>query len=357
MKNIILSLLIGGVSLGAVACSGSEHGDHSKSEKVSEALYHCPMHPTYTSDRPGDCSICGMALVPVDQEEEGSAQEGHGIEGQGRIKVNTRRRQLIGLKTALVEARPLVQVIRTVGRIAYDPELYRTQEEFLTALATQRRLAKGSGVEAQERSANLVSASRLRLKILGLSNRQIDALARKGKPELGLLLSQGKGQKVWLYADVYENDLPIVEMGQTVEAVSASLPGKIFHGKVRAIDPNINPQTRSVRVRVRLDDPEGHLRPDLYLNARIKVDLGLRISIPASAIVDSGVRQVLFVDEGDGYLSPRSAKLGVRAQGFVEILEGAEEGESVVTSGNFLIDSESKLRAALSGLAEGGHQH
>lgn len=333
-----------------------KHSGHGKNKKAkAQALYQCPMHPTYTSKEKGECPICGMNLIPVELDE-GDGEESK-VEGQARVKLDSRRRQLIGLKTEVVKRRRMIKVIRAVGRVAYDPQLYRTQEEYLTALVSYRRIKKGGGAEAVRRAKTLLDSSRLRLNILGISDVQVDELAKSGKPEVGLLLAQGKGQKLWLYADVYEYDLSLVRVGQTVEAVSSSLPGQRFTGRIKAIDPTINPKTRSVRIRVLLHDSKGLLRPGMYLNARIQVDLGERLAIPIEAVMDTGVRQIVFVDEGNGYLMPREMRLGVRAEDYVEVEEGVEEGERVVTSGNFLIDSESKLKAAISAVASGGHQH
>ncbi|MFC1678756.1 efflux RND transporter periplasmic adaptor subunit [Elusimicrobiota bacterium] len=356
--TLILVLVVAVAALGA-ACkkSGEGHGGPGVAKAEKKPLYHCPMHPTFTSDRQEPCPICGMDLVVIEDAEDGGEHEGKVVKGQGRVRINPRRRQNIGVKTETASLRRLVKVIRTVGRVAYDPKLYRTQEEYLTALNSYRQIKAGSSEEAGQRAKALLESSRLRLKIMGISNAQIAELEKSAKPEEGLLLSQGKGQKLWLYADVYESELGHVQVGQTIEAVSASMPGRKFSGKLKAIDPTINPKTRSVRVRVLLSDPKGVLRPDTYLNAHIRVDLGERLAIPVDAVVDSGVRQIIFVDEGDGYLSPREALLGVRVDDYVEILEGAEDGEDVVTSGNFLIDSESKLKAAISAFGSGGHRH
>lgn len=338
------------------ACGRDGHEGHEAAEASKKQVYHCPMHPTYTSEKPGECPICGMDLVPVEAREHAGRAKEAGVEGQAAVQVDARRRQLIGLTTEPAARRKMIKVIRTVGRIAYDPELYRTQEEFLTALESVRRIERGGSSEASERARNLLKSSRLKLKILGLSETQIDELARLGRPETSLLLSQGKGGKPWLYADVYESELPLVRVGQRVEATSPSAPGQAFEGTVKAIDPAVNPKTRSVRVRAQLEDPKGLLRPDTYLNARIRVDLGELLAIPESAVIDTGVRQVVFIDEGDGYLAPREVTMGVRTEGYAQVREGLAEGDPVVTSGNFLIDSESKLQAAISAFA-GGHAH
>jgi Cu(I)/Ag(I) efflux system membrane fusion protein len=353
---VIITLVLGACGQG-MDHSSMKHGEEAVNSKSAKGLklFHCPMHPTYTSEGEGDCAICGMSLVPIEVQDRGGAESG--VPGQSRVKINARRRQLIGLKTEAVEVRPLIKIIRTVGRVAYDPELYRTQEEYLTALGTYRRLQNGGTPDSQARAKSLLSSSRLRLKLLGLSGNQIDALASRGKPELALLLAQGKGSRSWLYAEIYEGDLGSVRVGQSVEAVSASMADVRFSGFVKAIDPTINPKSRSVRIRVQLEDPEGRLRPDMYLNARIHIDLGTRLSIPKDAIVDTGVRRIVFVDTNqDGYIEPREVVLGVRAEDYVEVREGVDEEERVVTSANFLIDSESKLRSALA-VISAGHQH
>ncbi|MFH1723257.1 MAG: heavy metal-binding domain-containing protein, partial [Elusimicrobiota bacterium] len=221
MKRLrIIAALIVAVAVASAAC-GKQHDDHEghESEKAAKAekkaLYHCPMHPTYTSDKPGECPICGMTLVPIEQDEVGGVDEhaAHKVEGQAKVKIDPRRRQLIGLQTAPASRRRMTKVIRTVGRVAYDPELYRTQEEYLTAVASYRTIKAGSSADAAGRSKTLLESSKLRLKILGLSDGQIGDLERRGAPDPGLLMTQGKGQKLWLYADIYESELGFVKVG------------------------------------------------------------------------------------------------------------------------------------------------
>lgn len=353
MKTLTLTALLLIPVVFAACSKQDEHAAEIPEAKVSK--YHCPMHPTYIKDGPAECAICGMDLVPIEEEEDDD-EFIEDVEGLATVKVDPRRRQLIGLKTGTTEMAPMIRIVRTVGRVAYDPKLYRTQEEYLTALSSYERIKTASSAEAVSRSKAMVDASRLRLRILGLSDKQIDVLSKGGAPERGLLLAQGKGSKPWMYADLYESDLELVEVGQEVEAVSKAIPGEIFLGKVAAIDSTVNPKTRTVRLRVRLDDPKGLLRPDTYLNARIHADLGIRISIPDTAIIDTGVRQVVFVDTGDGYIEPREVELGVRAEGRVEIRDGLDEDDEVVTSGNFLIDSESRLKAVIAGMTS-NHDH
>ncbi|MDD5656991.1 MAG: efflux RND transporter periplasmic adaptor subunit [Elusimicrobia bacterium] len=302
-------------------------------------FYRSPMNPNETSPAPAKDSM-GMDMAPVYAEPAAPSEP-------GAFQVSARRRQEIGVRTAPARVRPLIKTIRTVGRIAYDPELYRAQEEHLAALAAFRQAKAGASGRAAAQAKALVDSSRLRLRLLGLSDRQIGALGRGGRPDQGLLLSSGQGASLWLYAQVYESDLPVVRVGQPAEASSPSLPGEVFAGTISAIDPVLDPKTRSARVRVKVTDRGGRLRPDMYLNAVLSLDLGPRLTIPREAVLDTGVRQFVFVDLGDGYLGPRNVVLGERAEELVEVREGLHEGEMVVTSGNFLIDSESRLKAAL----------
>jgi membrane fusion protein, copper/silver efflux system len=330
--------MLAAAALVLAACSKS--GGAAKRKIL---YYRSPMNPAVHSPVPMKDQM-GMDYVPVYADE---VQNTKVVDGRAGFALDARRRQLIGLRVATVERRKLVRVIDTVGRIAYDPELYRTQEEFLTALTSWKAIKAGGDAGAAARAKSLLDSSRLRLRVLGLSDAQIDRLGARGKPDVGLLLAQGKGSRPWLYAEIYESELALVRPGQEVAAVSPSLPGLTFRGRIASVDPNINPKTRSVRVRVRLADPDGLLRPDLYLDARIRVDLGEHLAVPRSAVVDTGIHQFVFVDQGDGYLDPREVTLGMSAGDYFEVRSGVKEGEKVVTSGNFLVDSESQLRAAM----------
>lgn len=361
MRYLFLTLAM----ISSTACSRRDHEGRSEDEGSGKQeagerrilFYRHPMTPAITSPVPRKDEM-GMDYVPVYADEHAGAEApGEGVEGLARVRVEGRRRQLIGLKTAKAEVRPLVKTIRTVGRIAYDPELYRTQEEFLSALKAYRRSRASALPRSRERAKSLVASSRLRLQSLGLSDAQIKDLGAGGKPEIGLLIAPGRGGMLWLYADVYEGELALIGAGQEVEATSSSLPGETFRGEIAAVDRVLNPATRSARVRVKIKDARGLLRPGMYLRAVILIPLGERLAVPGEAVVDTGVRQIVFVDEGDGFLDPRKVLLGVRSEDYVEVLEGVSEGDPVVTSGSFLIDSESKLKAAISAIAGGAHRH
>ncbi len=358
---------------------------------VQGIKYHCPMHPSYISDKPGECPICGMTLVPIENAAapagQGSktgklahrilyyrspmdpkitspvpAKDSMGMdfvpvyadEAQaspaepGAFKVSAARRQEIGLKLGMAMERPFAVEVRAEGKVAYDPDLYRTQQEYLSAAAALKQARASTLTGTLDRAKELEAASRLRLRLAGMSDAQIAALAADGKPDESLLLPSSSNGSPWLYAGVYEQDLPLVKPGQTVRATTISLPGRTFEGRIVSIDPVLDPATRSARLRARLSDPEGLLKPGMYLNAVVLADSGRRLTVPSGAVVDTGTRQVVFVDLGGGYLAARGVTAGRGGGGYTEILKGLEPGDRVVTSGNFLIDSESQLNAALS---------
>jgi len=266
------------------------------------------------------------------------------------------KQQLIGVRTAPVVRRRMTKTIRTVGRIAYDPELYQAQQEYLQALKAARRAASGTIPEIKDQSQRLVDSSRMRLRLLGMGDELMDEMADWDGPDRSLLLAD-PGKQVWLYATIYEYELPIVRIGQTIRVELPAIPGKVLEGIIRSIDPVLNPQTRSARVRATLTDPEDILKPEMYVNATVQIDAGEVLAVPREAVFSTGTKDLIFVDKGQGLFEPRDVVLGVESEGSVQIRQGLAEGESVVTSGNFLIDSESRLKAALEGMAQPGHQH
>ncbi|PIQ81992.1 MAG: hypothetical protein COV76_05900 [Candidatus Omnitrophica bacterium CG11_big_fil_rev_8_21_14_0_20_64_10] len=322
--------------------------------------YQCPMHPQVIQDHPGNCPICGMALAAmgspaVQQESEPSAPEG-GLPGRAVVTLSPDKQQRIGVRTARVERRDLERRLFTAGRIAHDPALYQAQAEYLSAQEAMEAARAGGSPGASTRSEALVEAARLRLRLLGMGDDEIAWLEGERTPERSLLLPPER-QTVWMYADIYEQDLPETAAGQRVEASLPGQPGKRFEGEITAVEPTVDPATRSARARVRLDNAEGLLRPGMYLNAVVRLSLGQRLAVPREAVLDTGVRQIVFVREGEGRFEPRSVRLGPVAGGWQEVLEGLREGETVVTSGNFLLDAESQLKGAAGSAFYGGHQH
>ena len=164
------------------------------------------------------------------------------------------------------------------------------------------------------------------------------------------------GGTVWVYDKIYEYEIGLVKPGQTARISTPAYPGQVFHGTLRAVDPILDPQTRSLKVRIEVPNPDGKLKLEMYVDAEIQVSMGRTLAVPESAVLDSGSRQVVFVDLGQGRLEPREVRLGREANDHYEVLSGLREGEKVVTSANFLVDSESKLKSAIQ-TSKDKHKH
>jgi RND family efflux transporter MFP subunit len=162
---------------------------------------------------------------------------------------------------------------------------------------------------------------------------------------------------VWLIADIYEYEIPFVRLGQQAAIQLSYLPGELFTGKVIYIYPYLDANTRTAKVRFEFPNPQGKLKPEMYANVEIKVHLGRKLAVPEGAIIDTGLRQIAIIDKGSGYFEPREVKVGAKVDNYYEVIKGLKAGERVVTSANFLIDSESKLKEALAGVgsAHAGH--
>ena len=190
---------------------------------------------------------------------------------------------------------------------------------------------------------------------MGLNDTQISQLNAKSEPDKSLLMS-GQGGSIWVYAQVYQDDLKYVKRSADAEVSLSSGTGPKFDGRVVAIDPALNPETRSVRVRILVNDASGAFKPEMYVNVSIKSATGEYLSVPEEAIMDTGTKEIAFVDLGDGYFEPRYVSLGAKIGGYYVVQFGLSAGEKVVTNANFLIDSESQLKAAL-GQMSGTHKH
>jgi Cu(I)/Ag(I) efflux system membrane fusion protein len=328
--------------------------------------YQCSMHPQIVSDRPGTCPICHMDLQLV-AEEPAAAEPASDVPGHAPFTLSTERRQLIGVTTATVERRKLDLVIRTVGKVAYDPDLYQAIVEYREARRARSTLADSPWREAQRGADDIVRAAAVKLRRSGLSEQQVAGLAHDDRDPVNLLLG---GDTVWVYARVYEHEVDLVAPGQEIVVGTPSQPDVTYRAKVAAVDPILDAQTRTARVRALVTAPGGLLRPETFVHAMIHVPLGDdRLALPEGAVLHTGEHAIVFVVRGSARerFEPRSVRLGREAEGYYELLDGVAEGEQVVTSANFLIDSESRFRAALaafsgsggtgSGAAAPGHVH
>ncbi len=316
------------------ACNKTSSTTATTTAPTKKAHYHCPMHPQYTSDKPGDCPICGMRLVQIESASETPSVSA--TPGQANVVMSDDRVQLIGVKTSKVEMRELVRDIRTSARVAYDPALY-------SAIVEHQEALKAAGSNTDDTT---VRASRLRLRQMGLSNAQIKEISAPGYDASHLLLSQA-GHRLWVYADLYEDEASLVKTGQTAVLTAPAFPGRTFLGTVRAVDTVVNSETRTLRARIDVPNPTGELKPDMYFQASIQARLGRHLAIPSTAVMDSGSRHLVFLQTQPGHYSPRDVVAGLSADPWMEVVSGLKEGDVVVTSANFLIDSESKIKGTI----------
>jgi len=328
--------------------------------------------------------------------------------------ISPERLQSIGVKFEPAERRPLERTIRTVGRVEvderqlarvtvklegwidrllvnytgehvkqgqvlftlYSPELVATQEEYLIALRSSRTLGKSEFPEVATGAKALLEASRRRLLLWDIKESHIRDLERTGEvlttlpihaPLSGTVINKmavaGLQTKpgdelytianlshIWIVGDIYEYELPLIEIGQTASVSLSYAPNSSLKARIGFIYPTVDPQTRTAKVRFELDNPGERLKPGMYTNLELKIPLGVRLAVPKDAILESGERQIIFIHLGGGRLEWRNAKTGLRSGDWVEVLDGVREGEHVVTSANFLIDSESQLKSAVGGM-------
>jgi Cu(I)/Ag(I) efflux system membrane fusion protein len=362
------------------------------------AHYTCAMHPSVHQHGPGECPICGMDLVPVTNAQQ----------EQGVVLIDEARRQLIGVRVGEVTLGPLQRTLRAVGRITYDeskltdvtlkvhgwitkllvsqtgqrvqagqtlfqlysPDLFSAQQDFLLAQQGAQTLAgKSSGAPSSDL---LARSARQRLHLLGLGNAEIEALARRGTPsesvpfaspasgfvieknvvegaavEAGMKLYRIAAlNSVWVEAEVYEADLPRVHTGQHVSVTLDYVPGHAYQGKVSYVSPFLDALARTGRVRVELPNPALQLRPGMYASVELATDPQPCLQVPASAVVYTGPRRLVFVDQGEGRFRPQEIRIGAQGNGSYEVLEGLSPGDRVATSGVFLIAAEARIRTA-----------
>ena len=345
-----------------------------------------PMHPPQTS-----------MSSPIPAQNKG-------------VMVSPQKQQMIGVKTEPATIRDLTHTIRTVGQVEvderrlthmhtklegwvqelyvkftgelvqkdqklfeiYSPELVSTQEEYLLALKAVRSLGDSEFPEVAQNARSLLEVTRQRFSLWDITPDHIRELEKTGKVLRTLPLHASSSgyvlhmavregmhvmpamelyaladlSTVWVLADVYEYEIPLVELGQQATMTLSYFPGQTFKGKVTYVYPTLDTKTRTVKVRFELPNPKWALKPGMFANIDIQIPRGKRLVVPNTAVLDSGTEQLVFIDQGQGIFEPRKVTVGVRTRDAYEILEGIKSGELVVTRGNFLLDSESNLKAA-----------
>lgn len=388
--------------------TGCPHGHDTARAAEEETLYTCSMHPFIIQKEPGTCPICGMDLVPVRRSGGPKKNEA----ASSIITIDPATQQNIGVRTAVVERRNLSRTIRTVGIVGYDetgqysvntktdgwieklyvnqtgesvrkgqhlldiysPDLVAAQQEFLLAVRNNAVLADNPFPEIAAGAANLLQAARKRLEYWDISQEQINALEKNGEIKKTLSLYAGhRGivtrkavnegafvkagtelfqlsdiSHVWIYADIYEYELPWVKEGQEA-LVYFPYPRDPIRGRVATIYPYVEAKTRTVKARVDVDNTDLALKPDMYVNVVLEGQGAMdALTVPSEAVLRSGQMETVFVALGDGRFDPRPVKTGLESDdGYFQIIEGLHEGEKIVTSAQFMLDSESKLREAV----------
>lgn len=367
--------------------------------------YRSPMNPQQTSPVPAKDNM-GMDFIPVYEDEAGLEP--------GVVKISPEKIQKIGVRTEIAKARTLKRTIRTVGYVDYDetriytvntkydgwieklyvnatgqevskgqplldiyaPDLVAAQEEYFIAQELKEQTKDSPFKDITSGSASLEEATARRLKFWDVTEGQLKELKKRGEitktmtvysPVHGVVVEkealQGKKtmsgealykvadiSTVWLYADLYEQDLASVRVGSSAKIAFNAFPGQVSWGKVVYLYPYLQNETRTAKVRIELPNPRFRFRPAMYANVEMDVSEGSGVAVPEDAVIETGERQVVIIDRGEGKFEPRNVVIGPRGDGFVLITAGVKVGERVVTSANFLIDSESSLRAAIGGM-------
>ncbi len=377
------------------------------------AYYKDPMHPWYTSDKPGIAPDCGMELVPVYADDVSSNEIRIDPATQQNIGVTTEKVEVRKLSrnirtTANItydETKLYTISTKIMGYIEklfvdytgqlvkkgqplleiYSPDLVSTQEEYLQALRYRDEISRNGSLISQKGAEQLVESAKRRLLYWDISQKEIRDLEKRGTPQKTMTIySPANGivtdkmvingqnimpgmtlykiadlSTVWGLAQVYQYEIPWIKLGDKADLQLSYIPGKTFQGRITYIYPYLDTEAKTVQVRIEIHNSSNfEFKPGMFADATIKSPLTLKtVAVPSQAIIHSGTRDVAIISLGNGYFEPRTVKLGARGDGgYVQVLDGIHEGESIVTSSQFLIDSESNLNAALNAMKLTGTQ-
>ena len=417
MKYIILVITFA-FALFLISCSHQQEkksGEHSDSVSMKSMEYYtCPMHPSVISDKPGACPICGMTLVKKIMQHETSST---GMDNLKTVTLSPTQRVLANVATAPVERTSSARTVSAVGVVAYaepnqakvsarfrgrveqlyvnytgqevkkgqplfelhSPDLVSAEQELILALSSA---AASSGNDANSSQRTLEATRELLQVHFGMTEDQIAEIESSKQARMsitfhspihGTVISKDvqEGQyvdegmvlyllvdlsNVWIYLDVYEKDIRYVKVGTSVSLTSDTYPNERFHGTVTFIEPVINEETRTVRVRIESNNPSGKLKPNMFVQANIDVPFTGKVFIPTSALINTGKRSIVWVEVKSNVFEPRDVVVGMSSDTISEILSGLNEGEQVAVSGGYLIDSESALREPSAADPHAGHR-
>jgi len=362
-------------------------------------------------------ALAAVLVARPGTKSSGASTMAHGsgpatstVSGYANVKLTSGRQQLIGVQTGMTEMRSLGRSVRTVGRVAVDEtRLYKITTKFdgyiekLYVNVTGQQIRKGQALfsvyspdllstqqeyllamRAAKQAPSLLAAARQRLLLWDISTAEIRELERTGKarksitihsPANGFVLNKiavegarvtageplfeiANLDHVWIQADVYESELQFIRLGAPAATTLSYLPGRTWKGRVTFIAPTVDPMTRTVKVRSEFENADGALKPDMFGDVVIEQPAREVVVVPDSAVLQTGTRSVVFVVRSDGTFEPREVSVGTKTEQVYEVRSGLAAGEKVVTQANFLIDSESRLKAALAQMnGPGGHHH
>ncbi len=372
--------------------------------QVSAGDYTCPMHPFIAKEQAGRCTICGMDLVKKAPGPELSEKD---LMHVSHVALSPTQQVMANLATTVVTVQSLSREIACTGIVSYNQErqskvtawlagridrllvksvgtevrkdrpvaeiysleLYNAQEQYLLAYRTVKLLNSTVSASFPANTQMVLGEASERLRMLGFRGDQFDQLQKSTTPSIripiysplsGVVIEKfvQEGQyvnigdplfaiadlsQIWVELEVFESDFPQVKIGQEVAVMSLSFPGETFHGKVKLIYPFLDPKTRTVKLRVELPNPGLKLKPEMFVKAVIKTSMADSMTVPASAVLDTGSRQVVWVELKPGLFLPRDVKAGIRSDKGVQILSGLKPGEKIATSGSYLVDSEAQM--------------
>lgn len=386
------------------------HENEGRAEAAEvKQLYTCSMHPFIIRDKPGPCPICGMDLVPV-RATAGRKEEDGGE--STIITIDPATQQKMGVRFSTVKKADLTRTIRTIGLVGYEeptqysvnakidgwverlyvnqtgaavrkgqplfdiysPDLVTAQQEFLLAVRNHEIFEQSPYPEIARGANDLLLAAKKRLQYWDITDEQIETLERTGEIKKTLTLFAAQSgvvtrknitegafikagaelyqisdiSRVWIYADIYEYELPWIKEGH-LAVVQFPYSRSPVHGTVSIVYPYVEPKTRTVKARIDVDNADLALKPDMYVNVQIEGQQArAALTVPSEAVLRSGKQETVFVALGDGRFDPRRVRTGLESDdGAIQILEGLHEGEKIVTSAQFMFDSESRLREAI----------
>jgi len=414
-KHFVMAALLA-ASLGpaTASCRKTPAPGPATPSPGSVLYYRSPMDPSVHSATPAKDPM-GMDFIPVYADDAAPPTT---VSGRTALVLSPARRQVLGVQSIIVHRVPLRQVIRTVGQVTvderrlhhihvkyegfvehlhvdfigkfvrrgepllsiYSPELVATQQEYLLAYRAQRRLRESGIASVAQGGVDLLEATRQRLLFWDIRQDDIAAIEKTGQVGRTLdLYSEISGyvvqkmavhgmrvtpadtlfdiadlSELWVLADVYESDLGSVRLGMEAELSVPYLPGQKWRGPVTYIAPTVEDRTRTIKVRVEVANRGDELKPGMFADVLLESDKGHGLTVPDNAVIDAGPRRLVFLDREGGRLEPREVQTGARIGEGIEVVSGLAEGDRVVTSANFLLDSESTLKAAIASLAPEG---